>query len=158
MDARTRTEDERLRRLGRRVVRQVLRQACDGDSAITRSRHIVEQGRDSDAQVADVSRRAHIGLVRHAAGDDDPLALRDAHDLARRRPPVALRPRAALAPACHARRRVALRAQRPRICDLEDGAVLERGAHEGVLEVEREARRGERERDDVRGERGGRCV
>jgi hypothetical protein len=94
------------------------------------------------AQIRDVARRTQVHVRADAAAHNHAAALRDAEKLARTSPPVAA------CPGPTALRRRAL-AERARIRKLERGAGAQRGADERVLEVEREARAAERERDQV---------
>ncbi len=102
-------------------------------------------------QIGHVARRSQVCIIVHAAAHQDALPLRHTRDLPRGRPPVPLRPGAALAPAWYCERRIAFSTECADIVDLEDRAVLQRGSDKCVLEVEREARQREGERDDVRG-------
>lgn len=104
-------------------------------------------------QIRNVAWGAQVCVYEDSAAHQDALALRHARDLSRTRPPIPLRPCAALAPAGDGQRGVARAPERADVVYLEHGAVLQRRPHECMLEVEGKAGQGERQRDDVRGER-----
>jgi hypothetical protein len=112
------------------------------------------------SQISDISRCPQTRIARRAAADHKPPPLRRSRHLPRSRPPVPLH---TYIPSSARTARVATPApvevhalpERASVADLEDGAVAQRGADERMLEVVRQARERERERDDVRGKRRG---
>jgi hypothetical protein len=123
--------------------------SCDSPSIVTLCVHSASaHPRNTPyVQIRDVARRAQVHVCADAATHNHAAALGDAEELARTGPPIAA------CPGSTALRRRAL-AERARIRKLERGAGAQRGADERVLEVEREARAAERERDQVCGEWG----
>jgi hypothetical protein len=118
--------------------------SCDSPSIVTLCEHSASEHLDNTpyAQIRDVARRAQVHVRADTAAHDDTAALRDAKELARTSPPVPAR-------ACAAALCRGALAERTRVRELERGAGAQRGADERVLEVERETRAAERERNQM---------
>lgn len=114
-----------------------------------------ERAYEKHVQVGHIARCSQVCVIEHPAAHQDTLSLRHAHDLPRGCPPIPLRSCPALASAWDGEGRVTLTSERTNVVDFEDRAVLERGADEGVFEVEREAGERKRKRYDVRSQRCG---
>lgn len=107
-----------------------------------------------DSQVRCVPRCTHICHFLATSAEQDAFSLGHPHDFPRSGPPIPLRLRTTLRGATSHQLIWRLSAQSSTVPNLEHRAVPERGPHKGMFERERQARKGERERDDVCGEIG----